>query len=214
MLKLLLDRSSGELNTPLLLLAASGMGKSTLLAQVVKAVRLAGHYDVVHSVFVGSVERSSDALAVGRALCLALSQDLAAAHGGSALDHGQELPTDLQGICEALKGVCDAFDQKKRTVLLVIDAVNELETGRALTWLPRALPSSVRVLISTISSGGESGDASIGHENSGARSGGGAAGRGGEAEDGLSATKTSVSEVLDQNFGVAAKSQHVDSEHC
>ena len=62
--------ASAEPHTPLLLLAASGMGKSTLLAQMVQAVRKEDLYDVVHAVFVGSVERSSDALAVGVCVCV------------------------------------------------------------------------------------------------------------------------------------------------
>ena len=72
------EAASRQHNLPLLVLAASGMGKSTLLAQVVQAARDDPHYDVVHSVFIGSVEGSSDALCVGRALCSALSHDIGA----------------------------------------------------------------------------------------------------------------------------------------
>ena len=115
--------SSEGRNTPLLLLAASGMGKSTLLAQAVGSMRKGRQYDVLHSVFVGSVERSSDALAVGRALCVALSRDLAAAaeSGVPAAEPRDppDLPTDLQGICETLEWYLCALSELDRKVILL-----------------------------------------------------------------------------------------------
>ncbi len=84
--QLLADDAAAARGTPLLLLAASGMGKSTLLAQMVQLTRQEGTYDVVHAVFVGSVERSTDALAVGRALCVSLSADLARLGGAAGGD--------------------------------------------------------------------------------------------------------------------------------
>jgi len=80
------DSAAAARGTPLLLLAASGMGKSTLLAQMVQLTRQEGTYDVVHAVFVGSVERSTDAIAVGRALCVSLSADLARLGGAAGGD--------------------------------------------------------------------------------------------------------------------------------
>ena len=121
-------------NTPLLLLAASGMGKSTLLAQVVGSIRKGRHYDVLHSVFVGSVERSSDALAVGRALCVALSRDLAAAaeSGAHAAERGDalELPTDLQGICAMLESLLGALSKLDRKVMLGESLWTDGDAGR------------------------------------------------------------------------------------
>jgi len=126
--------SSEGRNTPLLLLAASGMGKSTLLAQAVGSMRKGRQYDVLHSVFVGSVERSSDALAVGRALCVALSRDLAAAAesaAGSSRPAAQprdppDLPTDLQGICETLEWYLCALSELDRKVILLLVRAGKL----------------------------------------------------------------------------------------
>ena len=69
-------------------------------------------------------------------------------------------------------------------VLLVMDAVNELESGRALAWIPRVVPARVQLLFSAIAQGGEAGD--------GDGRGGGAGGG-----EGLSmARDNAVSEVL------------------
>ena len=43
-------------------------------------------------------------------------------------------------------------------VLVVMDAVNELESGRALAWIPRVVPARVQLLFSAIAQGGEAGD--------------------------------------------------------
>jgi hypothetical protein len=177
-------------NTPLLMLAASGMGKSTLLAQVVQAARENGSYDLLHCVFVGSVEGSTDALNVGRALCMALSRDLAVRVGGrcdTGLLDVENLPADMQGISGALSARLKALHELKLKVLLVIDAINELESGRSLGWIPRELPLGVQMLFSSIVPGGESGDA--------VRAGG-ARGEQGIGES-LKMTRDAVDEVMD-----------------
>ena len=95
-----------------------------------------------------------------------------------------ELPTDLQGIGEALASRLQALDAAGAAVLVVIDAVNELDSGRALAWLPRVVPARVQLLFSAISQGGEAGDG----DGRGSGAGGG---------EGLSMSRDdAVSEVL------------------
>jgi hypothetical protein len=41
-------------------------------------------------------------------------------------------------------GRLEALSERKAKVLLVVDAVNELDSGRTLAWLPRRLPPTVQ----------------------------------------------------------------------
>ena len=135
----LLMRHKG-LTPPAVLLAKSGSGKSTFVAQLVSRLReqiqsvssvVTAHFDVVHSVFVGSTAGSTSLYRVLRELCTTLKADLP-----DEVD--RVVPDDILSLGSLLAHFLNALADAGKRVLLCVDAVNELEgpVARSLSWLP------------------------------------------------------------------------------
>ena len=98
------------------------------MARVVEGVRR-GAFDIVHSAFIGAVEGSTSAVRLLNDMCHALSAD-------DDQQDNVEYPRDLSGLASMFAELLASLSSKGKKVLIAIDALNELETGRALSWLP------------------------------------------------------------------------------
>lgn len=130
---------------PVAVVAPSGSGKSTFMARAVQ--RLRDEYDVVRAVFVGGADGSTQLVRVLSELCASLD------------DNDDDLmPDDVLGLSGLLERRLRDLSDTKR-VLLVVDAVNELEGDAALSlgWLPRR----AGVVVTTIRGGANKNDPNV-----------------------------------------------------
>ena len=129
------------------LTAPAGMGKTMLLANWIR--RFQGHHGderPVYYRFIGASDGSTTVDAVLRSL-------LSEIKGTGYL--ADEIPIDPQELRTKLGDLLKAIGET-HPVLLVIDALNQLESGLAdLTWIPRNLPAGVKLVISFKREGGE-----------------------------------------------------------
>ncbi len=133
----------GDSRKLFVLTAGAGMGKSTLLAKWVGNYReriqgKPGHS--VHFRFVGTSDGSTTIHSLLRLLLREIKEV------GGKLD--DEIPGDSKKLRSALPELLYKIGQKGKTVI-VIDALNQLETGLSdLTWLPRHLPQNIKLVVS------------------------------------------------------------------
>jgi len=130
---------------PVAVVAPSGSGKSTFMARAVQ--RLRGEYDVVRAVFVGGADGSTQLVRVLSELCASLDDE-----------DDAPMPDDVLGLSGLLERRLSDLSDTKR-VLLVVDAVNELEGAAALSlgWLPRR----AGVVVTTIRGGVNKNDPNV-----------------------------------------------------
>ena len=134
-----------EGSTPLVVRGASGLGKSSLMAYLGDDLRRKFPDRVVVEHYVGASEMSGTA----RATMLHLMREIA-----DLLDLEKEIPTDPEEVEEGFRDWL--FELEKRgeadglPPVIFIDALNQLgDRDRSLRWLPRMIPSGVRLAIST-----------------------------------------------------------------
>ncbi len=143
------DGDSGRL---LVLTAPGGMGKSTLLANWIArrdALLDRGAGEGLHYRFIGQSDRST---AVDSLLRLLL-QELREIAG--KLD--EDIPEDPRELQQRWPELLAAVGERGRTIL-VLDALNQLETGLTdLSWLIRRPPAGVQLVVS-FTRGGEAGE--------------------------------------------------------
>ena len=138
-------------------MAKSGSGKSTFMAQLVQRLRADARFEVLHCVFVGCAEGSTSIARVLAELCRAFCADLRR-HGLAAPD---AIPDDVLGMSGLLASAMDSLVRSGRRVLLCVDALNELEgaPARALGWLPHT--SRAAILLTTICGAADAPDATV-----------------------------------------------------
>jgi hypothetical protein len=128
----------------------SGQGKSTLVAAFVAALRRARPNDLIVEHYVGAVDGSSDV----RRLLLRLTEELRRRQPDGASDPADDAPADrldAHGLARRLARQIEPYAGEDR-IVLVIDAVNQLDADHDLTWLPKRLGAGVRVVLSTAAS--------------------------------------------------------------
>ena len=120
---------------PVAVVAPSGSGKSTFMAHCV--TRLREEYDIVRAVFVGSASGSTNLVRVLSELCASLAparksraslEDLCTSENSV-----EELADDVLGLSGLLEKRLQVLQEEKKKVLIVVDAVNELEGAAALS---------------------------------------------------------------------------------
>ena len=151
----LLDRmhafSDDGTNPSLLVITGlPGCGKSAVMARFTEeALRRHPDWLIIGHV-VGASPASTSLRQLLRRLCMHLNRAIGAA---------ENAPEDIRGLL-ALFPELLAEASKQRHLLIIIDAVNQLEQAdraHAMDWLPQVLPTGVRVVISTLA--GEAHDA-------------------------------------------------------
>jgi hypothetical protein len=121
------------------LTANAGMGKTSLLARFVDTYQATSENETLHYRFIGG---SDDSVSVERLLRSLLTELKEA--GKITCD----FPTDLADMLRWLRELLAEAGHKGKTIL-VVDAVNQLQTGPPnLSWVLRVLPEKVKLIIS------------------------------------------------------------------
>jgi len=139
-----LDLVFSEKQCPVVVVTGdSGGGKSALLAAWFEQLGVsAPSRRFVH--YIGGTSESSSAKSIVFRL-----MDQIRLWG----DVGEPIPENLDQAVQALpEWLAKATKGQKRGVLLVLDALNQLESARdrSLWWLPRQLPAGIRLVVSTL----------------------------------------------------------------
>lgn len=131
---------------PLLIVGASGTGKSALVARAAEEARQDHPAAQVVRRFIGATPGSSDGRALLSGLCREIARryganDAAGAGAGDVKDLVKEFPARL------------ALAPPERPLLVFVDALDQLAPGdaaRPLAWLPVPLPPHARVVLSAL----------------------------------------------------------------
>jgi hypothetical protein len=119
--------------------AAPGSGKTALLAKL--AHELAASTHVVISHFVGATERSADL----RFLLERLVHEIDARGTSDAMELASSV--DLDTLRMRLASRLEHY-RRDRRLILIIDGLDALTTGRDLSWIPARLGEDVRIVLS------------------------------------------------------------------
>ena len=156
----------GDSTRPLVLTAAGGMGKSTLLANWVDRYRTRIQRgegpggSSIHFRFIGQSDRSTTITNLLHSLLGELqlvahkipATKMAPRKGPDGRETSVEVPLEIPIDPKQLRtdwpALLEEAGRRGRTVI-VIDALNQLESGLAdVGWLPRTLPANVKMIVS------------------------------------------------------------------
>jgi len=135
-------QADGEPNT-VALTGPSGCGKSALLGRFSQDYAREHPGDLVITHFVGASAGSTDLRRALRRLCHALAQ---------AAGDEREIPQDVKELVSRFEELLGQAAPRQR-VTLILDALNQLDAtdnAHTMHWLPRSLPPSVRVIVSSL----------------------------------------------------------------
>ena len=118
-----------------------GQGKSALLAKLAERFTKSRALVFVH--YVGATERSTDLKSLIERLMYALERS------GVEWPEEEESGTDLASLKRRLAFRLSEYEGRRRVVLL-LDALNQLDDGHDLDWLPRSAGPNVRVVVSCV----------------------------------------------------------------
>lgn len=118
-----------------------GQGKSALLAKL--AERLTKSRALVFVHYVGATERSTDLKSLIERLMYALERN------GLEWPEEDETGTDLATLKRRLALRLSEYKGSRRIILL-LDALNQLDEGHDLDWLPRSTGPNVRVVVTCV----------------------------------------------------------------
>ena len=133
---------TGENNHPLVIWGDSGTGKSALMAAALRQAQAAHPEASLIFRFIGATPESAN----GQTLLGGLTQELA-----QKASMSPEIPEDFSGVVTAFQK--QLYRAGPTTpLILFIDGINQLseaDPARELTWLPRMLPTGVRIVVTT-----------------------------------------------------------------
>ncbi|XP_030833932.1 TPR repeat-containing protein DDB_G0287407 [Strongylocentrotus purpuratus] len=142
------DYFAGDPKLPLVVLGESGSGKSALVANWCGRFEDEHPNDFMFMHFIGSSADSASHLRLIRRLFEELKQHF-------NLELG--IPTSDKSLAQDLPKWLALAGSYGRRVLIVLDALNQLDSGAGgegdeleLKWLPRELPPNVQMLLSTL----------------------------------------------------------------
>lgn len=118
-----------------------GQGKSALLAKLAERLRKSRALVVTH--YVGATERSSDLRSLVERLMYELER------GGAGWPQEEETGTDLASLKRRLAFRLSHYEGGRRVILL-LDALNQLDDGHDLDWLPQSAGPNVRAVVSCV----------------------------------------------------------------
>lgn len=129
---------------PLLIWGESGSGKSALMARALQAARQQQPQGAVVARFIGATPDSSNCRALLEDVC----RQIARAYRG---DDGA-VPSAYRDLVQAFPKYL-ALASAAKPLILFLDALDQLsaqDRADELSWLPTALPASVRLVLSTL----------------------------------------------------------------
>jgi hypothetical protein len=132
------------------LIGASGTGKSSVMAQVVKLNENKGATLVYR--FIGTTSGSSNIMSLLQSVC----GEMARAYGIDAKTLAREGDEkawyDMNGLADVLRK-CLALATAEKPILLFLDSLDQLsdtDNAKALYWLPRELNDHARFVVSSL----------------------------------------------------------------
>ncbi|HCC52080.1 MAG TPA: hypothetical protein DEQ30_08505 [Porphyromonadaceae bacterium] len=129
---------SGNDSRPFALTAFAGMGKTSLLAHFISTYRPKDN-EVLHYRFIGGSDNSVNVEQLIRSLLNELKES------GKMIS---DIPTETEEMLNQLPDILDKAG-KEGKIILIIDALNQLETGMEnLSWIPTTLPKNVKLIVS------------------------------------------------------------------
>jgi tetratricopeptide (TPR) repeat protein len=130
---------------PLVITAASGLGKSSLITHLVDEYRREHPTSFILEHYVGASQSSGSATAIMRHIVEEIRERFAIS------DEISSKPEELEkSFPNWLYRAEHDVNRLGIEMLIVIDAVNQLDdAGRRLTWLPKTIPAGIRLLVST-----------------------------------------------------------------
>ena len=131
--------------TPLVVEGASGLGKSSLAAYLSDTYRRRNPSAFVVEHYVGASDGGGSAVATMRHIMEELREKFL---------KEEEVPQTASELVRAFPNwlfrAAQMAEDAEVSVLIVIDAVNQLgPSGRRLAWLPKSIPSTLRLMVST-----------------------------------------------------------------
>jgi WD40 repeat protein len=129
---------------PFVVVGASGIGKSSLMAQACREARRHHPDAAIVSRFAGTTPQSSDTASLLRSLCRELARAFGADEGAIP-----QAPEALPAHLRVLLGPAHAG----HPLILFVDAIDQLvdvDEGSTLPWIPEELPPYVRLYLSTL----------------------------------------------------------------
>lgn len=130
---------------PLVVTAPSGMGKSSLVAHVAETYSRSHPGSFVIQHYVGASDASTTLQGLIRHVIDAVREHFAL--DDPVPDSSHEIE---QSLAMWLRRVAQASADRGESVLIIIDAVNQLEErARTMKWLPVAIPPGVKLILST-----------------------------------------------------------------
>jgi nephrocystin-3 len=146
-----LDRWEAEPgDPPLVVIGASGGGKSTLIANWLSAYRSAKPHEIVFEHYLGASPDSADPRLHKRRLMEHLNR--ATGETAALPDSDAELMDIAAAFAQRLAEAGLFAEQHNIDIVIALDGLDKLASEQNLRWLPRILPARVRLLASSLES--------------------------------------------------------------
>jgi hypothetical protein len=145
-------KSTATPNYPLIIYAKSGMGKSALLAQAIKQSQLQTEKKIIYR-FVGATPASNNSQDILESLFEELGFDLRDPKHTKDTSKTHKLvdaTKERESFEKFSKRVHATFFKIEESVVIFIDAIDQVTNEESFLWLPQQLPSNVKVIISTL----------------------------------------------------------------
>ena len=143
-LQALSDYLRSDSRNPFAVMAASGAGKSALLAKAFEDSRSQSPDAVVITRFIGATAESANARSliegICREICRAFSEDEGA------------IPANYQDLIGAFRAQLELATVDKPIIIFLdaLDQLSDIDHARNLAWLPSELPAHVRLVVSAL----------------------------------------------------------------
>lgn len=127
-------------NEPLVIYGISGMGKSSLMAQAINNTSKLFEKDNLIYRFVGATQNSTTI----RSLLISICDELA---NKNIIEKIKEYEYDEYKF---FKQINETLSNIKKTIVLFIDALDQLQFKDSLQWLPENLPQNFKIILSVL----------------------------------------------------------------
>jgi hypothetical protein len=132
------------------LIGASGTGKSSVMAQVVKLNENKGATLVYR--FIGTTSGSSNIMSLLQSVCGEIARAFGIDAKTLAREGDEKAWYDMNGLADVLRK-CLALATAEKPILLFLDSLDQFsdtDNAKALYWLPRELPDHARFVVSSL----------------------------------------------------------------
>ena len=125
-----------EERSPLIVTAPSGAGKSAFLAKAIELIEVCSDKKIIYR-FVGATSHSSNSRDILESIFAELGENLG-------------LLADEESFEKFSMSILNKMMQIEENVVILIDGVDKLDNEDKFFWLPKELPSNVKVIITAL----------------------------------------------------------------